>query len=174
MQVEAILALVARLNSKREPERDQAWSELRPLGADVIPYLRAAYPDFTHGEGRVRLVYHALPYARVSEDAFQLGLAGLGDRSKVVRYRACALLAYSLRNDAIEPLRRLRGDPDWEVRQSCRAAEFAILEKNHHLFFDRRGDGRTAWQVNPEDGDGKPASWLTQQRMQEEIESRLE
>ena len=174
MQVDAIQALVARLNSKGEPEREQAWSALRPLGVDVVPYLRAAYPGFNHGEGRAALVYHALRYARVSEDAFQLGVAGLGDRSKVVRYRACALLAYALRKDAIEPLRRLRDDPDWQVRQSCRAAEFAILERNHHLFMDRRGDGRTAWQVNPEDGDGRPASWLTRRRMQKEIESRPE
>lgn len=174
MQVDAIQALVARLDSKSQQERDQAWSELRPLGAEVVPYLHAAYSGFRLGEGRVALVYHALRYARVSEDAFQLGLTGLGDRSKVVRYRACALLAYSLREDAIEPLRRMRDDPDWQVRQSCRAAEFAILEKNHHLFVDRRGEGRTAWQVNPEDGEGRPASWLTRLRMQREIESRLE
>lgn len=174
MQVEGIRALVARLDSKSEPDREQAWSELRSLGADIVPHLRAGYPGFSHGEGRVALVYHALRYARVSEDAFQLGLAGLSDRSKLVRYRACALLAYSLRKDAIAPLRRLRDDPDWQVRQSCRAAEFAILEKNHHLFIDRRGEGRTAWQVNPDDGEGRPASWLTRQRMRREIESRLE
>lgn len=174
MQVDAIRALVARLDSRGEREKDEAWSELRSLGADVVPHLRAAYPGFTHGEGRVALVYHAIRYARVSEDAFQLGLAGLGDRSKVVRYRACALLAYSLRKDAIEPLRRMRDDPDWQVRQSARAAEFAIQEKNHHLFVDRRGAGATAWQVNPGDGEGRPVSWLTRLRMKREIEERLE
>jgi hypothetical protein len=56
-------------------------------------------------EARSSMVYEATFFARVSEDAFQLGLLGCRDRSKYVRDRACGVLAYSLRKDALASLR---------------------------------------------------------------------
>ncbi|MEZ0243026.1 MAG: hypothetical protein ACAH11_06590, partial [Sphingomonas sp.] len=98
----------------------------------------------------------------------------LKDKSKLVRYRACGLLAYALRKEAIPALEAMRGDPDWQVRQSAKAAVFAIRERNHHLFIDRAGSGRAFWEVNRDDPPGKRPSWLTRLRMRMTIESRLE
>jgi hypothetical protein len=89
-----IRAAVARLDSTSWSDQDEIWNGLRPCGEAVVPYLREAYPTFRKWQGRVSLVYHSIRFARVSEDAFQLGLAALADRATLVRYRACSLLAF--------------------------------------------------------------------------------
>jgi hypothetical protein len=151
MSPEAIAVAVARLDTTRSSDREQAWDELRPLGRDVVPYLRRAYPQFRTWQGRVSLVFHAIPHARTSEDAFQLGLAALSDRATLVRYRACGLLAYSLRRDAIEPLETLLDHQDDETAKDARAAILAIRAQDHDLFVDRNLTGRTRWGVTEED-----------------------
>ena len=103
MTPDQIRSAVARLDTARWSEEEAVWSDLRPCGQSVTPYLREAYPKFRKWQGRVSLVFHSIPYARVSEDAFQLGLAALADRATLVRYRACGLLAYSLRSHRSKP-----------------------------------------------------------------------
>jgi hypothetical protein len=152
MTPDDIKSAVAALQAKAVEEEERAWGVLRPLGAAVVPYLLAAYPTFKSWQGRVSLVYHSTRYARVSEDAFRLGIAALGDRSRVVRYRACGVLAYSLRTDALEPLRALRVDAKRAPADDANAAINAIEAKNHHFFVDRHRTGRSFWVVN-EDAD---------------------
>jgi hypothetical protein len=83
------------------------------------------------------------------------------DRSWLVRDRACALLAYSLRQDALTPLSALLDDPQAEVRHSAQAARTAIAAQNHHLFKDRDGTGSVFWVVNPDDHDEpRPTGFL--------------
>ena len=151
MTPDEIRATVARLDTTRWLEAEEAWNALRPLGEAAMPYLREAYPGFRKWQGRVSLVYHAIHCARVSEDAFQLGLAALNDRATLVRYRACGLLAYSLRSEAIAPLESLLDHPDAATAEDARAALDAIRNRNHHLFVDRNHSGRSFWQVNPGD-----------------------
>lgn len=146
---ERIEEAVNRLDQKGNNAIDEAWAELRPLGYGVVPYLRAAYPRFRQSAGRCALVYYAVRYARITDDAVALGLAALGDRSKIVRYRACGLLAYSLNHQALAPLSVLYEDPDPLVRSSAEAAVLAIRRGNHHLFVDRDLSGRSFWHVNP-------------------------
>lgn len=146
-----IATAVDTLDRKDSAGIEAAWAHLRPLGFAVVPYLRAAYGHFRHGEGRCALVYYATRYARIGDDAFQLGISGLSDRSKQVRYRACGLLAYSLRADATGPLRAMAADKDVLVRESAEAAIRAIKARNHHLFVDRTMTGRSFWEVNPGD-----------------------
>ena len=148
MSPDEIKFAVAALQAKAVEEEEKAWAALRPLGLAVVPYLLAAYPTFKSWQGRVSLVYHSIRYARVSEDAFQLGIAALGDRSRVVRYRACGLLAYSLRAEALEPLRGLRLDSKAGSTEDANAAIHAIESQNHHYFVDRSRTGKTFWVVN--------------------------
>lgn len=130
---------------------DDAWSELRELGADVVPHLATCYPTARRWQQRTALVFHAIRYARTSEEAFQLGLTALADRSYMVRYRACGLLAYSLRRDAIPALEELLTHRDKRTVEDARAALDAIKRRNHHLFVDRDHSGRSFWEVNPGD-----------------------
>ena len=95
------------------------------------------------------MVYGATFSARVSEDAFELGVLGCRDRSKYVRDRACGVLAYSLRKDAPPVLRLLLRADDDVTREAAEGAVDAIKHGNHHLYWDRdRPRGRTFWVVN--------------------------
>jgi hypothetical protein len=145
---------VQRLNSSTVAGEEEARGSLRDLGVAVVPYLREAYPTFTRWQGRVSLVYHSIRYGRVSEDAFQLGLEALEDRATLVRYRACALLAYSLRKDALFRLKPLLKHHDSKTAADAKAAMRAIEKQNHHLFQDRDNSGRVKWVVNDADREG--------------------
>ena len=146
-----IRAAVQRLNSKTVAGEEEAWCELRDLGAEVVPYLREAYSTFGRWQGRVSLVFHSVRFARESEDAFQLGLQAINDRATLVRYRACSLLAYSLRKDALAPLKGLLKHDDQQTVDDAKAAIKAIKKQNHHLFRDRDSSGRVRWIVNESD-----------------------
>ena len=151
MTAERIRSLVARLDTRNLTEQDEAWTELRPLGSSVVPFLAEAYETTGKARGRARLVYQALFYARERPEAFQLGIRALEDRARDVRTWACALLAYSLDKQAIPHLKALRNHPDETTRSDAHAALQAIHKHNHHLFKDREHTARVFWVVNPED-----------------------
>jgi hypothetical protein len=144
---------VDKLQARTVNGEEEAWAALRPLGISVVPYLLEAYPRFRRWQGRASLVYHAVRYARISEEAFQLGILASRDKSWVVRYRALGLLAYSLRTDALGAIRNQLTSPDKRTAADAAAAIAAIQEQNHHLYHDRDRSGRTRWIVNDEDRD---------------------
>jgi hypothetical protein len=148
---EQIRAAVKALDTASTSAEEVAWLELKPLGIAVVPYLVEAYASFKKWQGRTSLVFHSIRYARVSEEAFQLGLSALKDKSTVVRYRACSLLAYSMRQDALPSLTAACSHPDSKTVADAIAAVDAIRNKNHHLFVDRSRSGSFFWVVN--DGD---------------------
>jgi hypothetical protein len=80
-----------------------------------------------------------------------VGLAALADRSTVVRYRACGLCAYPLRQDALPGLRLLVSHKDKRTSEDAAAAIDAIEQQNHHLFVDREHSGRSFWVINEGD-----------------------
>lgn len=130
---------------------EAAWALLRPLGVDVAPFLAEYFLRTKKAQGRVALMFHATQFARESKAAFELGLLGLNDKATLVRYRACGLCAYSLRNDAISHLERLLRHADVKTVNDARAAIDAIRHKNHHYFIDRTHSNSTFWEVNPAD-----------------------
>jgi hypothetical protein len=148
---ESILAAVRRLDTARSADGEAAWSVLRPLGGEVVPHLLGAFSTFRTWQGRTALVFHAIRYARGSESAFQIGLLGCRDRSYMVRYRACGLLAYSLRTDALPHLEPLLDHRDQRTVEDASAAIDAIRSHNHHYFVDRDHSGRCFWEVNESD-----------------------
>lgn len=151
MTPEKIRAAVKLLDTASTSAEELAWLELKPLGIAVVPYLEDAYASFKKWQGRTSLVFHSIRYGRTSEEAFQLGLAALKDKSTVVRYRACGLLAYSLRQDALPSLTAACGNADSKTVADAVAAMDAIRNRNHHLFVDRSHSGSSFWVVN--DGD---------------------
>lgn len=143
---------LAALIAASSAESEVAWQELKVLGADVVPYLADAFAMTKNWQGRVALVYHCIRFARVSDSAFALGLRGLQDGSYMVRYRACGLLAYSLRQDALPQLQSLLIHSDKRTIEDATAAIAAITSRNHHRYVDRSNSGRSFWEVNPGDG----------------------
>jgi hypothetical protein len=136
------------------PASEAAWQSLRSLGPAVAPYLLEGYARTRRWQGRTALVFHAIGFARVSEEAYMLGQYALGDKSYMVRYRACMVLAYSLRTDAVSALTPLLQHTDARTREDATRAIDAIRYQNHHFFVDTSHSGRSLWVVN--DGD-RPA-----------------
>jgi hypothetical protein len=147
MSPDEIRGRVARLDTRNATDSENAWAELRPLHEAVVPYLLEQYRRAKRGEARVVLVFHAIRFARKSDAAITLGIAALKDRATTVRYRACGLLAYSLRRDTLPELRALLSHNDERTVADARAAIDAIENQNHHLFVDRNHTGRMTWTV---------------------------
>ena len=89
---------------------------------------------------RASCVYHAIHYAANNESAFTLGLEGATDRSRVVRYRACMLLAVAQRSEAIPTLVKAAELPG--TSEDATAAIDAIRSGNHNFFVDRDHSGK--------------------------------
>ncbi|MCZ7648620.1 MAG: hypothetical protein M5U26_25730 [Planctomycetota bacterium] len=152
MTLAEIRAQVRLMDTPVTAQADEAWGQLRELGAEVVPYLVEAYPTFRKQQGRVALVFHAIRFARVCEDAYRLGLAALNDKAAQVRYRACGLLAYAQRPEALPALKALLSHPESRTVEDAKAAIDAIQRRNHHYFVDRNHTGRSFWRVNEGDG----------------------
>lgn len=146
-----IRTLVRQMDTADAAVLQTVWEQLRPLGETVVPYFLELYPQTKKMQGRRDMVYHTIRFARTSEAAFQLGIAALNDRSGVVRYRACSVLAYSLRRDAVPLLDPLLTHKDQKTVADAQAALDAIRHQNHHYFIDREHSGRTYWEVNKGD-----------------------
>ena len=151
MNEQEIISLVQQLDTANSHQREYAWEKLRSLRDQVVPYLLEAYPSTRKWQGRVALVFHSIRYARTSEAAFQLGLLACTDKATLVRYRACGLLAYSLRIEAIPHLEALLTHRDRRTVEDAAAAIDAIGRQNHHDFIDRNHTGHIFWRVNEED-----------------------
>lgn len=152
MDPDTIRSIVSQLDTTSAADEEAVWLQVRHLGAEVVPYLLEAFPSTRKWQGRVSLVFHSIRFARVSEAAFELGLLALEDRSFMVRWRGCGLLAYSLRRDALPALQAASTHKDSRTREDATAAMAAISESNHHLYVDRDRSGRTFWEVTPVDG----------------------
>jgi hypothetical protein len=142
---------VAAIDSKDSVARDAAWERLRGLEERLLPFLQEFFPRARRFEARRDIAFQCIRYARDSEIAFEIGLAAIRDKSAVVRYRGCCILAYSLRVEAVPPLRVLEKHADARTVADARAAIDAIVHRNHHYFIDRGHSGQSFWEVRPGD-----------------------
>lgn len=121
--------------------------QLEGLGEDVPKTLLKHYRQSRGWRARLSCVYFAVPYARTNDDVAKLGIEALNDKPRKVRYRACSLLAYSLREDVLTYLRSMLNHDDSITVADVRAAIECIEAKNHHWFMDRGHTGRVKWTV---------------------------
>jgi hypothetical protein len=84
-------------------------------------------------------------FSRESEVAFRMGTVAVRDRAYAVRHYGCALLAYSLRTDALPALISLLKHADRPTVEDAKAAIDAIKSKNHNFFKDRDHSGKILW-----------------------------
>ena len=141
--------LLVMLDGNGSDSEFRAVVELRKLGQELPTILREKYHETKNWGARSSLVYHAIRYSREVEDAVQLGLEALSDRSKHVRYRACMLLAYSLNKSALEKLKELAtNSKDPKTVSDAIAAIDAIEEGNSDYFLDRDHSGKIKLRVN--------------------------
>ncbi len=149
MNYDDLKPLLDRLGGPIDDEWE-AWEALkRQAGAAVPQLLGQHYRNSRKWQARVSCLYHSIAYARHFPEAVQLGREALADRSKVVRYRACMLLAVSLDNESLAALRKAEKEAgqDEETIGNIRAALNAIENQNHHLFVDRDNSGKMLLNV---------------------------
>lgn len=143
MQVTQIQQLLNRLNGGGSDDEIFAVRELRDLlGCNLPEYLARHYSASTKYQVRVSCVYYSIRFARCSNTAKQLGLSALEDRSKIVRYRACQLLAISLDKNLLPRMEALRQAIDRRSATDLDAAMDAIANQNQHYFIDRDHSGK--------------------------------
>ena len=148
MTHDEILALVMELDNAKGGASEETRKNLETVGADIAAYYLEAYPRFKKWQGRVELVYRATRYSRTRDEAYRLGVIALADKAAIVRYRACGVLAYSLRRDAIPFLETLLSHPAKDTAEHAAAAIDAIRHQNHNYFIDRSHTGRGFWVIN--------------------------
>ena len=145
-----LLLILKRLDDPSSEENWGAIRELKRLDVDLPQVLFEHYKESRSWRARVSCVFFAIHDARENNIAVQLGIMALNDRSRVVRHRACSLLAYSLRDDALPYLRNLLMHHDTSTREDAQAAIDAIEHRNHNWFVDRDHTGRLMWTVEKE------------------------
>ena len=125
-------------------------NELRKkLGNRLPSLLFEKYKSSKQWKIRRSCVYHSIRYARESDDAVRLGIVAIEDKSKVVRYRACMLLAYALKKETIFSLKQAEKKfLDKESLDNFSAAIDAIENQNSNFFVDRGHSGRIFFSSN--------------------------
>jgi len=146
MRAEQVKTLVGAFSVSRRPEIDAAWEMANSMGDDLLVLLAEAFPQIRKSEGRASILRYVGKFSRENEVVFGMGLVAIHDRSYAVRYYGCALLAYSLRDEAVPKLSVLLRHPDHRTLADARAAIDAIRTKNHHCFVDRDHSGKSRWE----------------------------
>jgi hypothetical protein len=145
MQDERIKILVKAFSASRRSEIDAAWVIADSMGDDVLTLFAEAFPRIRKSEGRASIMRYVGRFSRESEVAFRMGTVAVQDRAYAVRHYGCALLAYSLRGDALQILISLLKHADRRTVEDARAAIDAIKSKNHNFFKDRDHSGKILW-----------------------------
>lgn len=142
--------LLNRLDGSGSDSEYNAVEELKNRLGDKLPsVLFDRYKQAKKWGDRASCLYHSIRYARTVEDAVQLGVLALQDKSKAVRYRACMLLAYSLKPEALSALEDARKSTDREdTFKDINAAIDAIRSQNSNFFIDRTHSGKITLNVN--------------------------
>jgi hypothetical protein len=145
MDDERIETLVKAFSTSRRPEIDAAWVVADSMGDDLLTLFAGAFPRIRKSEGRASIMRYVGRFSRESEIAFRLGTVAVQDRAYAVRHYGCALLAYSLRADALPILLSVLKHADRRTVEDARAAIDAIKSKNHNYFKDRDHSGKILW-----------------------------
>lgn len=111
MNNERLHKYLTYLDGRSSANEYEAIAFLEASGIDVPGLLLKRYKISRRWSDRESCLRHSMKYAKTNEDAYQIGIMALRDRSKVVRNRACKLLSFAQKKAAIEYLEILLTDP---------------------------------------------------------------
>lgn len=126
MSNEEIYKYLNYLDGRASTDHNEALVKLEALGANIPDLLLKKYKISRRWSDRASCVNHCIEYAKTNEDAYQIGIIALHDKSKTVRRRACKLLAVAQRKEAIEHLQELLSDET--SRDDAKAAIDALIK----------------------------------------------
>jgi hypothetical protein len=139
--------LLSRLDGSGSDDEWAAVMKLRERG-DFPHLLLERFRVSRAWKARSSCVYHAIRYARHDADAIAIGKEAITDKSKVVRYRGCMLLAYSQKKELLPILKHaLEGTNDPVGKADLLAAVGAIEHENHNFFVDRKHSGKAKMEI---------------------------
>jgi hypothetical protein len=107
---EKVHEYLAYLDGRSPAGMLEGIEKLEALGVDIPNLMMKRYKISRRWADRASCVYHCMKYAKTHEDAYQLGIIALQDKSKTVRHQACMLLSAAQKKDAIEYLEELLSD----------------------------------------------------------------
>ena len=114
MNEDEIHECLTALDGRSAQGEYEAIARLEASGIDVPELLLRRYQTSRRWSDRALCLRLSSRYAKSEQPAFRLGILALDDRAKIVRQKACLLLAATQRKEAVEHLGKLLSDP------SCR------------------------------------------------------
>ncbi|MGF1593368.1 MAG: hypothetical protein ACFCUW_08825 [Kiloniellaceae bacterium] len=121
------------------------------LGVELPKHLLPKYRRERKLDARIECLRLSIRYSQESEEAFQMAIEALGDRSATVVHLACVLLSFSLRKDALPALRILEATGKTENRRDyARRAIDAVEHENPHYYLDTKHTGKAFLTVGPD------------------------
>ena len=150
MHVNEIRSVVAAFDTTDNAARDAVWRQRREVRERAFPFFSELFARAKRLQVQRDIAFHCISHARTNDAAFRIGLAAIGDKATMVRYRGCCVLVYSLRKDAVPRLQRLLSHADPKTAEDAKAAMDAIECRNHHYFVDREHSGRVFGKTSPD------------------------
>ena len=110
MNNEKLHEYLAFLDGRSSAGMQEGIEKLEALGIDIPSLMMKQYKISRRWADRTSCVYHCIKYAKTHEDAYQVGIIALRDKSKTVRHQACMLLSAAQKKEAIVDLEELLSD----------------------------------------------------------------
>jgi len=129
MDNEGVHEHLAYLDGRSSEDMHEAIATLEALGVDIPGLMMKKYRISRRWADRASCVYHCIKYARTHEDAYQVGITALQDKSRAVRHKACLLLSAAQKKEAIEHLEQLLSD---KTSRNDAVAAIDVLSKLKH------------------------------------------
>jgi len=113
------------------------------LGLELPKVLLPKYRKERKMDARIECLRFSIRYAQESEEAFQMAIEALSDRSATIVHLGCVLLSFSLRRDALPALRELAANGKTKNRRDyAHRAIDAITHQNPHYYLDTKHTGK--------------------------------
>lgn len=146
MNSDQVHKYLACLDGRAPAKKHQAIAKLEALGVNIPGILTKKYKISRRWSDRALCVYHCIKYAKTDEDAYQIGILALDDKSKTVRHRACMLLSVAQKQEAIAHLEDLLSDN--ASGSDATAAIDALRNRDQNYFVDRRHSGKLVLKID--------------------------
>jgi hypothetical protein len=138
-----IMELASNIDGQGSEKEHESLRVLEAKLAGQLPnFLLELFKKSKNRGTRAACIFYCLGWARDSEAAKVLALLAVKDKSYIVRYRACQLLAYSLDKGLLSQMEKLRNQSEKKTQDDLDAAMDAISNQNHHFFKDRLHTGK--------------------------------
>lgn len=109
---------------------------------NLVDLYTQAFYKIRNFPARREIAYWAGRYVKNNEKVYDMAIFGLNDKSYMVRYHCCGIIAFSQRSDALPHLNKIKDHKNSQTREDIAATIDSIQNKNHNYFLDRNHTGK--------------------------------